>query len=153
MGQLDAMNSQEWIKANVKFPHGACLFYSTVVAALFYPELKLIRGQHSAQREKDTCHYWCEDDRGIIIDPTAAQYQAGGTYFAPLELELLPYLRHILTDRGWCILLRYLPDADQQKLVDDWWFLAVEWGQHDPPPRPSLVHEVGCEEWKDLTGS
>lgn len=36
-----------------------------------------MRGQHSGQFKEDTCHFYCQNESGDIVDPTASQYESG----------------------------------------------------------------------------
>jgi hypothetical protein len=62
-----------WISENVFDPYGECFFWSAAMAILF--DMRLMRGESTAQRKEDWAHFWIEGEREY--DPTGAQYNEG----------------------------------------------------------------------------
>jgi hypothetical protein len=76
---------KEWIALNVpSYPVGMCKAISTSMHEEF-PELRLVRGHYSADffdgdGAKEWPHWWLEDAKGVVIDPTVAQWPDKGIH-------------------------------------------------------------------------
>jgi len=106
----DEDDVRNWIQKNVRYPHGNCFFYSAALAALF-PNLKLMKGRHSAQHSEDTAHFWVEDSDGTAYDPTACQYSKG-KLLSGKEVSVENNLDHLIEDP----LFSTLTNKDRKKI-------------------------------------
>lgn len=108
----------KWIEENVSDPRNHCFFYAAALAALF-PGLTLVKGWNTGQfrdgaliEEKDTGHFWVEDEKGRIIDPTAGQYPKGRN-FGGAPVSLAGNLDEVVKDP----LFKTLSADDQEKIL------------------------------------
>jgi len=95
-------------------PNGNCFFYAAAMAALD-PGLTLVRGRHSKQWPEDTCHFWCEDKDGNVIDPTADQYESGECLDGE-PADLMANLDYVIEDP----LFKYLDSEEQAQIRQLW---------------------------------
>lgn len=129
----DGDDIQAWMNDNVRDPRGNCFFYATVLATLF-PDLRLMRGIHSKQHSEDTAHFWVEDDKGRIHDPTEKQHEEGG-HVSGKPVSILRNIRTVVNDP----LFSTLDKEDQEKLLfvadkaDDW-IADIEQNLLEPTP-------------------
>jgi hypothetical protein len=68
-----------WIAANVADPRRTCRETTLAMAAAF-PELRRVRGHYCHGLIGEAPHWWLVAPDGSIVDPTAVQFPAGGTY-------------------------------------------------------------------------
>ena len=70
---------QLWIDENVDNPHLKCAEYTLQMQEIF-PELIRIRGYYHDPFDGKQPHWWLSTSNGLIVDPTASQFNPLGHY-------------------------------------------------------------------------
>jgi hypothetical protein len=99
----DYERARAWARLNVKHPRRNCFFYSAVLSLLF--GLRLMKGP-PLPGPGETAHFWVEDDRGRVIDPTARPTGPG------TEVSAVKNIDHVIGHR----LFKTLPPGDQARI-------------------------------------
>jgi len=131
---------EQWIMANVDADGwGLCKFYSGYMAMSF-PELTRVCGRY-VDEEGEHRHFWCRTKDGTIIDPTAGQFEPGGTYVED-HVSQLDYedLAELVLDTP---LFEDLEPWVKQRC--ELWFRMVENGLTDARPGNSAGHAAPAE--------
>ncbi|MBU2007445.1 MAG: hypothetical protein KKF08_18910 [Gammaproteobacteria bacterium] len=68
---------QYWIRKNVDTTYGKCASVTEAMCAAF-PELTRVRGHYYCVAWGEREHWWCKDQDGNIVDPTAGQFPSKG---------------------------------------------------------------------------
>lgn len=103
----------KWMKENVKAKHhGNCFFYAAVMSLLF-PELKLMKGKPPHEGKEDTAHFWTEDKKGNVYDPTASQLEKGYEYKGK-AVDAKKNIDYVIKDK----LFKKLPKKDQKTIKE-----------------------------------
>lgn len=69
---------QEWIDKNVPGTGYGLCFEMAVLLMRDFPSFTLVGGTYFCSNWGPREHYWCTDDEGFIVDPTAQQFPSGG---------------------------------------------------------------------------
>jgi len=107
----------KWMKENVRAKHhGNCFFYAAAMSLLF-PELKLMKGKPphkgKGKHKEDTAHFWAEDKKGNIFDPTASQLEKDYDYKGKV-VDAKKNIDFVIKDR----LFKKLPEKDQETIKE-----------------------------------
>jgi hypothetical protein len=78
------MTYSEWIAINVPGDGRNRCEGATLLMAAAFPELRRVRGHYRDPNGWLYAHWWMVAPDGAVVDPTAAQFLAGGTY-EPLD--------------------------------------------------------------------
>lgn len=72
------MSYDAWIKDNVTETYSKCAELTLEMLTVF-PELTRVRGHYYCIVWGERAHWWLIDPKGVIVDPTKAQFPSKGT--------------------------------------------------------------------------
>ena len=131
---------EQWILLNVMEPAGLCFYYTGYLAASFSELLRVAGTYTEPSGEMRHGHYWCRTQDGIIVDPTAGQFEPGGRYE---ESVVVPLLYEDLVDLIELPLFESLEPWVQMRCK--LWLGVIENGRTDARPGAAKSFEVAAE--------
>jgi hypothetical protein len=65
------------METNYSKYRGKCKEKAVELAAV-KPSLRVVKGHYHCPIWGNQQHWWCEDENGVVVDPTAKQFPSGG---------------------------------------------------------------------------